>query len=174
MGGGFFSLHGHTASPLDASSGQVTILWITMFLFVLHSMKPNEIPWGDAGALYVVESTGVFLSVDKASVSLWWCLRSRLPRNEKQPECLYEAAMGSPIDILLFRCVLGTALLCYLHALYCILCSPPPLPNNSANKPWIQKLRASSQVQKSPSFCLDPNCLLWRSSTPWPAHFYLP
>lgn len=33
------------------------------------SMKPSEIPWGEAGALYVVESTGVFLSVDKASVS---------------------------------------------------------------------------------------------------------
>lgn len=32
------------------------------------SMKPAEIPWGDAGAKYVVESTGVFLSVDKANV----------------------------------------------------------------------------------------------------------
>ena len=31
-------------------------------------MKPAEIPWGDSGALYVVESTGVFLSVDKATV----------------------------------------------------------------------------------------------------------
>lgn len=32
-------------------------------------MKPAEIPWGNAGALYVVESTGVFLSIEKASVS---------------------------------------------------------------------------------------------------------
>uniref|UniRef100_A0A8C7TXA9 Glyceraldehyde-3-phosphate dehydrogenase n=1 Tax=Oncorhynchus mykiss TaxID=8022 RepID=A0A8C7TXA9_ONCMY len=30
-------------------------------------MKPHEIPWGNAGADYVVESTGVFLSIDKAS-----------------------------------------------------------------------------------------------------------
>lgn len=36
-------------------------------------MKPAEIPWGDAGALYVVESTGVFLSIEKASVSLHLC-----------------------------------------------------------------------------------------------------
>jgi len=36
-------------------------------------MKPAEIPWGDAGALYVVESTGVFLSIEKASVSLPFC-----------------------------------------------------------------------------------------------------
>lgn len=32
-------------------------------------MKPAEIPWGSSGAKYVVESTGVFLSVEKASVS---------------------------------------------------------------------------------------------------------
>lgn len=30
-------------------------------------MKPAEIPWGSSGAKYVVESTGVFLSVEKAS-----------------------------------------------------------------------------------------------------------
>merc|ERR1719369_1034857 len=34
---------------------------------VFQCMKPAEIPWGSAGAKYVVESTGVFLTVDKAS-----------------------------------------------------------------------------------------------------------
>uniref|UniRef100_A0A3B1KLD9 glyceraldehyde-3-phosphate dehydrogenase (phosphorylating) n=1 Tax=Astyanax mexicanus TaxID=7994 RepID=A0A3B1KLD9_ASTMX len=38
-----------------------------LVFFLLLSMKPAEIPWGDAGAVYVVESTGVFLSVEKAS-----------------------------------------------------------------------------------------------------------
>uniref|UniRef100_A0A3B1J788 glyceraldehyde-3-phosphate dehydrogenase (phosphorylating) n=1 Tax=Astyanax mexicanus TaxID=7994 RepID=A0A3B1J788_ASTMX len=41
-----------------------------IFLLMGHctyGMKPAEIPWGDAGAVYVVESTGVFLSVEKAS-----------------------------------------------------------------------------------------------------------
>lgn len=33
------------------------------------SMKPAEIPWGSVGAKYVVESTGVFLSLEKAGVS---------------------------------------------------------------------------------------------------------
>ncbi|CAJ1062051.1 glyceraldehyde-3-phosphate dehydrogenase 2 [Xyrichtys novacula] len=37
---------------------------------VFQCMKPAEIPWGDAGAKYVVESTGVFLSVEKASLHL--------------------------------------------------------------------------------------------------------
>lgn len=39
-----------------------------MARFSGSSMKPTEIPWGKAGAKYVVESTGVFLSVEKASV----------------------------------------------------------------------------------------------------------
>lgn len=33
-------------------------------------MKPAEIPWSNAGAEYVVESTGVFLTVEKASSHL--------------------------------------------------------------------------------------------------------
>jgi len=37
---------------------------------VFQCMKPAEIPWGEAGAKYVVESTGVFLSVEKASLHL--------------------------------------------------------------------------------------------------------
>lgn len=32
-------------------------------------MKPEEIPWSKSGADYVVESTGVFTTIDKASVS---------------------------------------------------------------------------------------------------------
>ncbi|CAK0741051.1 hypothetical protein CVIRNUC_001296 [Coccomyxa viridis] len=36
-----------------------------------YSMKePSEIPWGDMGADYVVESTGVFTTIDKASSHL--------------------------------------------------------------------------------------------------------
>lgn len=33
-------------------------------------MKPEEIPWGSVGASYVVESTGVFTTTDKASAHL--------------------------------------------------------------------------------------------------------
>lgn len=32
---------------------------------------PANIKWGDAGAEYVVESTGVFTTTEKASVSDW-------------------------------------------------------------------------------------------------------
>lgn len=33
-------------------------------------MKPAEIPWGESGAEYVVESTGVFTTIDKASAHI--------------------------------------------------------------------------------------------------------
>ena len=33
-------------------------------------MKPDEIPWGASGADYVVESTGVFTTIDKANSHL--------------------------------------------------------------------------------------------------------
>lgn len=32
---------------------------------------PEEIPWSDSGAEYVVESTGVFTALEKASVSFY-------------------------------------------------------------------------------------------------------
>ncbi|XP_077454436.1 glyceraldehyde-3-phosphate dehydrogenase 2 [Stigmatopora argus] len=37
---------------------------------VYQCMKPSEIPWGKSGAKYVVESTGVFLNVEKASAHI--------------------------------------------------------------------------------------------------------
>jgi len=37
---------------------------------VFQEMKPENIKWGDAGAEYVVESTGVFTTIDKARVHL--------------------------------------------------------------------------------------------------------
>ena len=33
-------------------------------------MDPSKIAWGDAGADYVIESTGVFTSIEKASAHL--------------------------------------------------------------------------------------------------------
>jgi glyceraldehyde-3-phosphate dehydrogenase/erythrose-4-phosphate dehydrogenase len=36
---------------------------------VFSERDPKAIPWGKAGAEYVVESTGVFTTIEKASVS---------------------------------------------------------------------------------------------------------
>lgn len=40
-----------------------------LHLVAFFRRDPTAIKWGDAGADYVVESTGVFTTIDKASVS---------------------------------------------------------------------------------------------------------
>jgi glyceraldehyde 3-phosphate dehydrogenase len=37
---------------------------------VFNEMDPSKIAWGDAGADYVIESTGIFTTIDKASAHL--------------------------------------------------------------------------------------------------------
>jgi len=37
---------------------------------VFHETDPSKIPWGKAGAEYIAEATGVFLTDEKASLHL--------------------------------------------------------------------------------------------------------
>uniref|UniRef100_A0A8D0H345 Glyceraldehyde-3-phosphate dehydrogenase n=1 Tax=Sphenodon punctatus TaxID=8508 RepID=A0A8D0H345_SPHPU len=62
------STHGRYKGTVKAQGGKLVVDGKEIAVF--QCMKPTEIPWGDAGALYVVESTGVFLTVDKASAHL--------------------------------------------------------------------------------------------------------
>lgn len=40
-----------------------------LFCLSCYRRDPTNIKWGEAGAEYVVESTGVFTTIEKASVS---------------------------------------------------------------------------------------------------------
>ncbi|XP_075763332.1 glyceraldehyde-3-phosphate dehydrogenase, testis-specific isoform X1 [Pelodiscus sinensis] len=62
------STHGRYSGEVKAEDGKLVVDGSEISVF--QCMKPSEIPWGDAGALYVVESTGVFLSIDKASAHI--------------------------------------------------------------------------------------------------------
>ncbi|XP_048476466.1 glyceraldehyde-3-phosphate dehydrogenase 2 isoform X2 [Rhincodon typus] len=62
------STHGRYHGEVQAEDGKLVVDGNPIAVF--QHMKPAEIPWGESGALYVVESTGVFLSVDKASAHL--------------------------------------------------------------------------------------------------------
>ncbi|CAB1351154.1 unnamed protein product, partial [Coregonus sp. 'balchen'] len=55
-------------SEVRQENGKLVIgnLHITVF----HERDPSQIKWGDAGADYVVESTAVFTTIDKASAHL--------------------------------------------------------------------------------------------------------
>uniref|UniRef100_G3NRB6 glyceraldehyde-3-phosphate dehydrogenase (phosphorylating) n=1 Tax=Gasterosteus aculeatus TaxID=69293 RepID=G3NRB6_GASAC len=59
------STHGRYPGEVSHDGGKLIVDEHEISVF--QCMKPAEIPWGSAGAKYVVESTGVFLSVEKAS-----------------------------------------------------------------------------------------------------------
>lgn len=63
----------HVWSWFYAGAGTLQKVPVEICILVSCSKAPNEIPWSEAGATYIVESTGVFLNVDKASVSIWTC-----------------------------------------------------------------------------------------------------
>ena len=64
----FDSTHGRFKGTVEAKDGKLIINGNPISVFSERS--PGEIPWGDNGAEYVVESTGVFTTVDKASAHL--------------------------------------------------------------------------------------------------------
>ncbi|XP_015259147.1 glyceraldehyde-3-phosphate dehydrogenase 2 [Cyprinodon tularosa] len=59
------STHGRYHGEVSHDGGKLIVDGNPISVF--QCMKPAEIPWGSAGALYVVESTGVFLSLEKAN-----------------------------------------------------------------------------------------------------------
>ena len=64
----FDSTHGRFKGTVEAKDGKLIINGNPISVFAKRN--PDEIPWGDNGAEYVVESTGVFTTIDKASAHL--------------------------------------------------------------------------------------------------------
>lgn len=66
------STHGRFKGDIHAENGKLVIsLGKSTYHIAVHNSKdPAEIPWGADGAQYVVESTGVFTTVEKASAHL--------------------------------------------------------------------------------------------------------
>ena len=57
------SIHGRFQGTVEAKDGK---LWVEGKPITVYAEKdPSQIPWGAVGADYVVESTGVFTTVDK-------------------------------------------------------------------------------------------------------------
>jgi glyceraldehyde 3-phosphate dehydrogenase len=62
------SVHGRFKGDVKVEGGKLVVNGKP--IAVHASMKPEEIPWGADGADYVVESTGVFTTVDKCQAHL--------------------------------------------------------------------------------------------------------
>ncbi|EDR09367.1 glyceraldehyde 3-phosphate dehydrogenase [Laccaria bicolor S238N-H82] len=62
------SVHGRFKGTVEAKDGKLVINGTPVTVF--SERDPAAIPWGSAGAEYIVESTGVFTTVDKASAHL--------------------------------------------------------------------------------------------------------
>lgn len=58
------TVHGRYKGEVKAEGGKLVV--DGKAIEVYSKMKPNEIPWGSIGADYVVESTGVFTTTEKA------------------------------------------------------------------------------------------------------------
>lgn len=62
------STHGRYKGEVKADGGKLVVDGKAIEVF--QKMKPDEIPWGKAGAEYVVESTGVFTTIEKANAHI--------------------------------------------------------------------------------------------------------
>lgn len=62
------STHGVFNGEVSCADGKLMINGKAITVF--NNRNPAEIPWGSAGADYVVESTGVFTTIEKASAHL--------------------------------------------------------------------------------------------------------
>lgn len=62
------STHGRYPGEVKAEDGKLVVDGVAISVF--QKMKPAEIPWGETGADYVVESTGVFTTLDKAQAHI--------------------------------------------------------------------------------------------------------
>ncbi len=62
------SVHGRFKGEVSVKDGKLVVNGKEVVVY--NSMKPEEIAWGAAGADYVVESTGVFTTIDTASAHL--------------------------------------------------------------------------------------------------------
>lgn len=62
------SVHGRFKGTVETKDGKLIINGKSINVY--GERNPADIPWGSIGATYIVESTGIFTTVDKASAHL--------------------------------------------------------------------------------------------------------
>lgn len=78
------TLHGRFDGTVESRDGKLVVNGKAISVFTCAD--PAEISWGSCGAEYIVESTGVFTTVEKASAHLkGGAKRSSFPRPQRTP-----------------------------------------------------------------------------------------
>ena len=62
------TVHGRFKGTIEVKDGKLVVNGQTVSVY--DKMKPEEIPWKECGAEYILESTGVFTVIDKAKAHL--------------------------------------------------------------------------------------------------------
>ena len=62
------TIHGRFNGTAEVADGKLVVNGKSINVYA--EMSPENIPWGEAGAEYVVESTGVFVAQEKAELHL--------------------------------------------------------------------------------------------------------
>ena len=62
------STHGQYKGEVSAADGKLVVDGRSITVF--SERDPTAIPWGSVGAVYVVESTGVFTTLEKVNTGL--------------------------------------------------------------------------------------------------------
>ncbi|KAL7450242.1 hypothetical protein ACHAWC_003121, partial [Mediolabrus comicus] len=64
------TVHGRCGQTVSHDKDAKTLCIDGKTIKVMGEMDPSKISWGDAGADYVIESTGVFTTTEKASMHM--------------------------------------------------------------------------------------------------------
>lgn len=81
------SVHGQYKGEISSKDGKMVVDGQEIAVFSV--MDPKDIDWKSCGAEYIVESTGVFTTIDKASAHLSAGAKKLLSAHrQKTPQCL--------------------------------------------------------------------------------------
>lgn len=77
------SVHGRFQGDVEAKDGKLFVQGNPIHIF--NEKEPSAIKWGNAGADYIVESTGIFTTHDKYVLALNFIMPIKLTHGTLEP-----------------------------------------------------------------------------------------